>query len=264
MPSPPENLSAQQNLALGVLFSSAGAYEQAIPRFEEALRLDPTNDAATANLALAYKNAGKDFRCHRSAPSDGERTAVSRPFTTCWAGWMRNRASLWRRCRAFSEPWNSIPTTNNIISISAWSISRTSPSGRRRKSIESARRSFPSPRGNILGWRSVIMRCENTRKRRMLSLRRWRLIRSHRQSFRPGRLCSASWRPRIGRQLLPRLDRLAAAHPQNAELAFAYGAALFRLEVSKGQEGAFDRSQTLLEKVRAAAARLSRGASGIR
>jgi tetratricopeptide (TPR) repeat protein len=47
---------------------------------------------------------------------------------------------------------------------------------------------------------------------------------------------------------LPRLDRLAAAHAQNAELAFAYGAALFRLEVSKGQEGAFDRPQTFLEK----------------
>jgi tetratricopeptide (TPR) repeat protein len=48
--------------------------------------------------------------------------------------------------------------------------------------------------------------------------------------------------------LLPRLDRLAGAHPQNAELAFSYGAALFRLEVSKGQEGAFDRSQSFLEK----------------
>jgi tetratricopeptide (TPR) repeat protein len=41
---------------------------------------------------------------------------------------------------------------------------------------------------------------------------------------------------------------MAAAHPQNAELAFAYGAALFRREVSKGQEGAFDRPQSFLEK----------------
>jgi tetratricopeptide (TPR) repeat protein len=54
--------------------------------------------------------------------------------------------------------------------------------------------------------------------------------------------------PKDWNRLLPRLDRLAAAHPQNAELAFGYGAALFRLEVSKGQEGAFDRSQTFLEK----------------
>ena len=60
LPAPPENLSAPQNLALGVLFSSAGAYEQAIPRLEEALRLDPNNETATADLALAYKNAGKN------------------------------------------------------------------------------------------------------------------------------------------------------------------------------------------------------------
>ena len=59
LPSPPEGLSSSQDLALGIFFNSAGAYEQAIPRFEDALRLDHTNDTATENLAEAYKNVGK-------------------------------------------------------------------------------------------------------------------------------------------------------------------------------------------------------------
>ena len=102
MPSPPENLTASQNLALGLLFSSAGAYEQAIPRFEEALRQDPTNETATANLALAYKNVGKS-----SAAIDLIRRRLKndrRPLsTTCWPGWRRNRASTWRRSKDYQR-----------------------------------------------------------------------------------------------------------------------------------------------------------------
>jgi len=48
--------------------------------------------------------------------------------------------------------------------------------------------------------------------------------------------------------LLPRLDRLAAAHEESGNLAFCYGAALFRSEFAKGQNAALDRSQAVLEK----------------
>jgi tetratricopeptide (TPR) repeat protein len=54
--------------------------------------------------------------------------------------------------------------------------------------------------------------------------------------------------PKDWEQLLPRLNRLATSHLKNAQLAFGYGAALFRVEVSKGSDGTFDRSQNLLEK----------------
>jgi len=54
--------------------------------------------------------------------------------------------------------------------------------------------------------------------------------------------------PKDWEGLLPRLDHLAGKHPQSAELAFCYGTALFRLELAQGQDGTFDRSQTLLEK----------------
>ncbi len=59
LPAAPRNLSGKQNLALGLLFASNGAYAEAIPRFDEALHQDATSESATVNLALAYKNVGK-------------------------------------------------------------------------------------------------------------------------------------------------------------------------------------------------------------
>ena len=56
-------------------------------------------------------------------------------------------------------------------------------------------------------------------------------------------LAPNDWKP-----LLPRLEKLAAAHPQSADLAFCYGAALFRSEVAKGKEAALNRPEELLEK----------------
>jgi tetratricopeptide (TPR) repeat protein len=44
------------------------------------------------------------------------------------------------------------------------------------------------------------------------------------------------------------MGSLAAAHPQDADLAFCYGAALFRSELAKGAEGSLVRAQSFLEK----------------
>ena len=46
----------------------------------------------------------------------------------------------------------------------------------------------------------------------------------------------SSLSPQDWENLLPRLSRLAAAHPQSADLAFCYGAALFRSEFAKGEK----------------------------
>jgi tetratricopeptide (TPR) repeat protein len=54
--------------------------------------------------------------------------------------------------------------------------------------------------------------------------------------------------PKDGEKLLPRLERLANAHPQSAELAFCYGAVLVHVEQAKGPQAALDRPQSLLEK----------------
>jgi len=59
LPAPPEHLSAAQNLALGLLFLSHDAYQEAIPRLEQTLQQDDSNEMATLNLAVAYKDVGK-------------------------------------------------------------------------------------------------------------------------------------------------------------------------------------------------------------
>jgi tetratricopeptide (TPR) repeat protein len=54
--------------------------------------------------------------------------------------------------------------------------------------------------------------------------------------------------PEDWKGILPRMGNLAAAHPQDADLAFCYGAALFRSELAKGAEGSLVRAQSFLEK----------------
>ncbi len=63
--------------------------------------------------------------------------------------------------------------------------------------------------------------------------------------------------------ILPRLGRLAAAHPQDADLAFCYGAALFRSELAKGPEGFLVRAQAFWRR-QLHCVRLPGGATGIR
>jgi tetratricopeptide (TPR) repeat protein len=48
--------------------------------------------------------------------------------------------------------------------------------------------------------------------------------------------------------ILPRLSRLASAHPQNADIVFYYGAALFRAEFAKGPDGHLEEAREFLEK----------------
>ena len=161
---------------------------------------------------------------------------------------MRNRASTWRRCRAFSEQWNSTPAMNSTISTSGWSIFRTSRSVQRRKCIGSATRKFPHSSRQYLGLAFSHYAVREYAEAADAFTTALEIDPESPAVFQAWKTVLSFLAPKDWEALLPRLDRLAAAHPQNAELAFAYGAALFRLGVSKGQEGAFDRPQALLEK----------------
>ena len=58
LPPAPGGLSAEQHLALGLIFASGGAYSIAVSHFRQTLQLEPTSYLATYNLALAYKQDG--------------------------------------------------------------------------------------------------------------------------------------------------------------------------------------------------------------
>jgi tetratricopeptide (TPR) repeat protein len=247
LPAPPENLSAPQNLALGVLFSSAGAYEQAIPRFEDALRLDPNNDTATADLALAYKNAGKT-----STAVDLIRRAVKeRPS----AGLYNLLGGLDEESGDFVEAVQSFQRAVELdanneqyyfdLGMEYLSHFTFGPAA---EVFRVGTQKFPNSSRQYLGLafsHYAIREYAEAANAFTTALE----IDPHSPAvFQAWKTVLTFLVPKDWEQLLPRLNRLAASHPQNAPLAFGYGAALFRVEVSKGSEGTFDRSQTLLEK----------------
>jgi tetratricopeptide (TPR) repeat protein len=247
LPSPPQDLTASQDLALGVLLSFAGAYEQAIPRFKEALRLDPTNDSATANLALAYKSVGKT-----AAAIDLIRaTIIERPSGALYnmlGGLDEESGEYMEAVQSFQRAVELDPNNEQYyfdLGMEYLSHFTFGPAG---EVYRVGTQKFPRSSRQFLGLAfshyavreyaeaaDAFTTALEIDPESPAVFQAWKTVLSF--------LATKDWEA-----LLPRLNRMAAAHPQNAELAFAYGAALFRLEVSKGQEGAFDRPQSFLEK----------------
>jgi tetratricopeptide (TPR) repeat protein len=247
LPSPPENLSASQNLALGVLFSSAGAYEQAVPRFEEALRLDPTNDSATTNLALAYKNVGKT-----STATDLIRRAVKeRPSAALYnllAGLDEDSGEFVEAVQSFQRAVELDPNNEQYYFDLGMEYLSHFTFGPAAEVYRVGTKKFPHSSRQYLGLAFSHYAVREYAEAADAFTTALEIAPESPAVFQAWRTVLSFLAPKDWEGLLPRLDRLAAAHPQNAQLAFACGAALFRLEVSKGREGAFDRPQTFLEK----------------
>jgi tetratricopeptide (TPR) repeat protein len=247
LPSPPENLSESQNLSLGILFNSAGAYPQAIPRFEEALRLDATNETATVNLALAYKNVGKT-----SAAIDLLRRAVKqRPSAALYnllAGLDEESGEYVEAVQSFQRAVELDPNNERYYFDLGMEYLSHFTFGPAAEVYRVGTQKFPHSSRQYLGLAFSHYAVREYGEAADAFTTALEIDPESPQVFQAWKTVLSFLAPKDWDGLLRRLDRLAAAHPQNAELAFAYGAAMFRLEVSKGQEGAFDRPQTFLEK----------------
>jgi tetratricopeptide (TPR) repeat protein len=191
LPSPPENLSASQNLALGVLFGSAGAYEQAIPRFEQALRLDPTNDSATANLAEAYKSIGKF-----PAAIDLLRRAIKeRPSAALYnllAGLDEESGEYVEAVQSFQRAVELDPDNERYYFDLGMEYLSHFTFGPAAEVYQAGTHKFPHSSRQYLGLAFSHYAVREYAEAADALLRRWRLIRSHQRSFRPGKQFSAS------------------------------------------------------------------------
>jgi tetratricopeptide (TPR) repeat protein len=247
LPAPPENLSAPQNLALGMLFSSAGAYGQAIARFEETLRLDPTNDSATVNLALADKNIGKT-----PAAIDLIRRAVKeRPSAALYnllAGLDEESGEFVEAVQSFQRAVELDPNNEQYYFDLGMEYLSHFTFGPAAEVYRVGTQKFPRSSRQYLGLAFSQYAVRGYAGAADAFTTALEIDPDSPAVFQAWKTVLSFLAPKDWDALLPRLDRLAVAHPQNAEIAFGYGAALFRLEVSKGQEGAFDRPQTFLEK----------------
>jgi len=81
LPAPPSQLSAAQNIALGMLFAAHGAPRYAVTHLEEAVRQEPENDDAAYNLALAYRAAGETSHAVEFLRSKVEREPAAELFS---------------------------------------------------------------------------------------------------------------------------------------------------------------------------------------
>ena len=247
LPSPPENLSASQNLALGVLWSSGGAYEQAIPRFEEALRLDSANDSATVNLALVYKNVGKT----PAAIDLIRRTLKERASAALYnllGGLDEESGEFVEAVQSFQRAVELDPNNEQYYFDLGMEYLSHFTFGPASEVYRVGTQKFPRSSRQYLGLAFNHYAVREYAEAADAFTTALEIDPESPAVFQAWKTLLSFLAPKDWDALLPRLDRLAAAHPQNAELAFAYGAALFRLEVSKGEQGAFDRPQIFLEK----------------
>jgi tetratricopeptide (TPR) repeat protein len=229
-----------------LLLSSSGAYEQAIPRFEEALHLNP-NDATTVNLALAYKNAGKT----PAAIDLLRRTAKKRPSAALYnalAGLDEESGEFVEAVQSFQRAVELDPNNEQYYFDLGMEYLSHFTFGPAAEVYRVGTQKFPHSSRQFLGLAFSHYAVREYVEAADAFTTALEIDPESSVVFQAWNTVLSFLAPKDWDALLPRLDRLAGAHPQNAELAFAYGAALFRLEISKGQEGAFDRPQTFLEK----------------
>jgi tetratricopeptide (TPR) repeat protein len=247
LPDPPEKLSARQNLALGLLFASRDAFEQAIPRFMAALELEPGNELAILNLALAEKNTGKP-----SAAIDRlSRAIASRPSATLYnalAGMEEESGRYVEAVQSYQRAVELDPTSEQYyfdLGVEYLSHFTFGPAA---EVYRVGTQKFPSSSRQFVGLGFSHYAVREYREAADAFTTALEIDPDSPAVFRAWKSVLDSLAPNDWEKFLPRLDRLASAHPQSAELAFCYGAALFRSEFAKGQRAALDRSQALLEQ----------------
>ena len=247
LPAPPQNLSAAQNLALGLLFLSHDAYQDAIPRLEQTLRQDDSNEMATLNLALAYKNVGNSA----AAIELTRRTIEKKPSGALYNMLAELEEGSGQYVEAVQNYQRAVelePTNENYYFDLGMEYLSHFTFGPALEVYRVGTQKFPDSSREYLGLafshyavREYPAAADSFTKALEIDpdspavLKSWNTVLSS--------LSPAEWE-----KILPRLSRLAAAHPQSADLAFCYGAALFRSEFAKGPKSALDRPQTLLEK----------------
>jgi tetratricopeptide (TPR) repeat protein len=246
-PAPPDNLSATQNLALGLLFLSHDDYLHAIPRLKQTLQQYDSNETAALNLALAYKGNGEVPAAIESA----RRALEKKPSAALYNMLAELEEGSGQYVDAVQNYQRAVelePTNENYYFDLGMEYLSHFTFGPALEVYRVGTQKFPDSSRQYLGLafshyavREYPEAADAFTKALEIDpdspaiLKAWNTVLSF--------LAPADWE-----NLLPRLSRLAAAHPQSADLAFSYGTALFRSEFAKGSNAALDQSLAYLEK----------------
>jgi len=248
LPVPPPDLSAAQNLALGLIFSAHEAYDYAIPRFEAALAVEPGNDVLTLNLALAEKGAGKSDE----ALARLRKAVVAHPsamLNDALGGLEEESGHYVEAATSYQRAVELDPSNEQYyfdLGIEYLSHFTFGPAA---EVYRVGTQKFPDSSRQFLGLGFSHYAVREYREAADAFTKALETDPDSPAAFQAWKSLLDSLPPNDWAPLLGRLDKLAKAHPQSAELAFCQGAALFRSEFAKGPGGWFDQAQALLEKV---------------
>jgi len=247
LPSPPADLSVAQNLSLGLLFLSNEQYQAAIPPLEKSLRQDDTNETVTLNLALAYKGAGRT----PTAIELTRRALHKKPSATLYNMLAELEEASGNYVEAVDNYQKAVelePTNEEYYFDLGMEYLSHFTFGPALEVYRVGTAKFPNSARQYLGLafshyavREYTQAANAFTKALEIDpdspavLKAWNTVLTA--------LSPADWEP-----ILPRLDRLATAHPQSADLAFSYGAALFRSEFAKGPQATLQGPQIFLER----------------
>lgn len=252
LPASPMGLSPAQNQALGLLFLSHDRNKEAIPPLEQSLRQDETNETATLNLALAYKGAGEasaaiELIRRRLERTPAERSPSAALYNTL-AELEEASGEYLEAVRNYQKAVELAPANEDYYFDLGMEYLSHFTFGPALEVYTIGTNKFPDSSRQYLGLafshyavREYAQAADAFTKALEIDpdspavLKSWNTVLSS--------LSPADWGA-----ILPRLSRLAASHPQSADLAFSYGAALFRSEFAKGPKGALERPQLFLEK----------------
>jgi len=247
LPPAPSNLSASQNLTLGLLFADHDAFELAMQRFEAALAIDPNNELATLDLALAEKNAGKSSQAidHlRKAMAGHPSATVSDAL-----GQMQEESGEYSQAVANYQRAVELDPNNEQyyfdLGIEYLTHFTFGPAA---EVYRVGTQKFPHSSRQFLGLGFSHYAVREYREAADAFTTALEIDPDSPAALRAWKSVLDSLPPTDWTLFLPRLERLGKAHPESAELAFCQGAALFRLELSKGKAATFEEAQVLLEK----------------
>jgi tetratricopeptide (TPR) repeat protein len=247
LPRPPANLTANQGLALGLIFAGHEVFDRAIPLFEAALALDPNNEVAILNLALAEKNQGKTnvaIDRLRMAMADRPSAALSNAL----AGLEEESGQYVQAVASYQRAVELDPGNEQYYFDLGVEYLTHFTFGPAAEVYRVGTQKFPDSSRQFLGLGFSHYAVREYREAADAFTKALEIDPDSPSAFRAWKSILDSLPPNDWGPLLPRLDKLAKAHPQSAELAFCHGAALFRSEVAKGSAAVFDQAQALLEK----------------
>jgi tetratricopeptide (TPR) repeat protein len=247
MPPPPADLSASQYLAVGLLLASHGDYDSAIPRLEQSLQKDDSNDAAAVSLALAYKYVGKAA----AAIEFVRKRADSHPSAAIYnllAGLEEGEGQFVEAVQSYQRAVELDPANEQYYFDLGMEYLAHFTFGPAAEVFRVGTQKFPQSSRQFLGLAFSHYAVREYSQAGDAFTRALEIEPNSPAVFQAWKTVLTFLAPTDWEKILPRLNRLAMDNPQSAQLAFCYGAGLFRAEFAKGTNSDLARPELFLEE----------------